>query len=135
MPFLSFLDFLPAAASRIALLRLRPRACFWIEVAARSRATAFRDSAVITLLNPKSIGFFIAFVPQFIDVSVPLGPQFTVMIATFVGLGGLNALAYALLASRLRGFVTRPRVHTWLQRGSGAVLIGLAALTATLRRA
>ena len=41
----------------------------------------------------------------------------------------------ALLASRLRGFVTRPRVHTWLQRGSGAVLIGLAALTATLRRA
>ena len=105
------------------------------EVAARSRATAFRDSAVITLLNPKSIGFFIAFVPQFINVSAPLGPQFSVMIATFVGLGGLNALAYALLASRLRGLVTRPRVHIWLQRGSGAVLIGLAALTATLRRA
>lgn len=105
------------------------------EVAARSRATEFRDSSVIALLNPKSIGFFIAFVPQLIDVSAPLGPQLSVMIATFVGLGGLNALAYALLASRLRGLVSRPRVHMWLQCGRDSVLIGLAALTATLRRA
>ena len=104
------------------------------EVAARSRATAFRDSAVITLLNPKSIGFFIAFVPQFIDPAAPAAPQFTVMIASFVGLGGLNALAYALLAGQLRRQITRPAILAWLQRVGGAVLIGMAAFTATLRR-
>jgi len=105
------------------------------QVADKSRGTAFRDSAFVTLLNPKSIGFFVAFVPQFIDPSAPVAPQFGVMIATFVGLGGLNALAYALLAARLRSKVARPDRMAWLQRGSGAVLIGLALFTAALRRA
>jgi len=105
------------------------------QVAGKSRSTAFRDSALVTLLNPKSIGFFVAFVPQFIDPSAPVAPQFGVMIATFVGLGGVNALAYALLAAQLRGKVARPDRMAWLQRGSGAVLIGLAAFTAALRRA
>ena len=105
------------------------------QVAGKSRSTAFRDSALVTLLNPKSIGFFVAFVPQFIDPSAPVAPQFGVIIATFVGLGGVNALAYALLAAQLRGKVARPDRMAWLQRGSGAVLIGLAAFTAALRRA
>ena len=57
------------------------------------------------------------------------------MSATFVGLGGLNALAYALLAATLRSKVAKPDRIAWLQRGSGAVLIGLAIFTTTLRRA
>ncbi|GIS10882.1 MAG: hypothetical protein CM15mP115_00330 [Alphaproteobacteria bacterium] len=43
------------------------------------------------------------------------------MIAIFVGLGGVNALAYALLAATLRSKVARPDRMAWLQRGSGAV--------------
>ncbi len=35
-------------------------------VGQRGSGTAFRDGFIVTLLNPKSIGFFIAFVPQFI---------------------------------------------------------------------
>ena len=105
------------------------------DVASKSRGMAFRDSALVTLLNPKSIGFFVAFVPQFIDPSAPVAPQFGVMVATFVGLGGVNALVYALLAARLRSKVARPDRMAWLQRGSGTVLIGLAAFTAALRRA
>ena len=105
------------------------------QVAGKSHSMAFRDSALVTLLNPKSIGFFVAFVPQFIDPAAPVAPQFGVMIATFVGLGGVNALAYALLAARLRDKVARPERMAWMQRGGGAVLIGLAAFTAALRRA
>ena len=104
------------------------------EVAQKSRAAAFRDSALVTLLNPKSLGFFVAFVPQFLDPAAPVAPQFTVMIATFVGLGGLNALAYALLAGQLRRQITKPVILAWLQRAGGAVLIGMAVFTATLRR-
>ena len=105
------------------------------QVAGKSHSMAFRDSALVTLLNPKSIGFFVAFVPQFIDPAAPVAPQFGVMIATFVGLGGVNALAYALLAARLRAKVARPERMAWMQCGGGAVLIGLAAFTAALRRA
>jgi threonine/homoserine/homoserine lactone efflux protein len=99
-----------------------PRAIFW-------------HSTTVTALNPKSIGFFIAFVPQFIDPSRVLAPQFAIMIATFVGLAAANAFLFALAADRLRSVITRPSVITWLTRAGGLTLIAMAALTATLRRA
>ena len=105
------------------------------KVAGKSKGAAFRDSALVTLLNPKSIGFFVAFVPQFIDPAAPFTPQFTVMITTSVGLGVVNALAYALLAATLRSKVARSDRMAWLQRGSGEVLIGPAIFTTTLQRA
>ena len=104
-------------------------------VGQRGSGTAFRDGFIVTLLNPKSIGFFIAFVPQFIHSAKPVVPQFLIMIVTFVGLGGINVLAYALLAAHLRDKVTRPGALAWLQRAGGGVLICLAAFTLTLRRA
>ena len=104
-------------------------------VAQRGSGTAFRDGFIVILLNPKSIGFFIAFVPQFIDSANPVVPQFLIMIVTFVGLGGINVLAYAPLAARLRDKVTRPGALAWLQRAGSGVLICLAAFTLTLRRA
>ena len=104
------------------------------DVASRSNLRAFRDSLVVTLLNPKSIGFFIAFVPQFVDASRPVTPQFMLMTVTFVSLGGLNALAYALLAGQLRKHVKNAFAMAWLQRMGGGVLILLAVMTATLRR-
>jgi len=62
----------------------------------------FWHACAVTALNPKSIAFFIAFVPQFMTPQAPLVPQMPILIATFVGLAALNALAFALLADRLR---------------------------------
>ena len=101
----------------------------------RAARNVMGHAAVVTALNPKGIGFFIAFVPQFIDTGNPLAPQFTVMIATFVSLGALNALAYALLADRLRARIQRPAILRGLTRLGGVTLIGMGVLTATLRRA
>ncbi|WP_270729436.1 LysE family translocator [Shimia sp. Alg240-R146] len=95
----------------------------------------FTHAAAVTALNPKSIGFFIAFVPQFIQPTQPLLPQFSILISTFVALAALNAFAYALLADRLRTRISRPEVMRWLTRVGGATLIGMGVLTATLRRA
>ncbi|KIN60298.1 Transmembrane efflux protein, homoserine/threonine [Sulfitobacter noctilucae] len=94
----------------------------------------FGHAAAVTALNPKSIAFFIAFVPQFIRPEAPLLPQFAILIATFVGLAALNAFAYALMADRLRRVIARPFVITWITRGGGAALIAMGILTATLRR-
>ncbi|MBF9049281.1 LysE family transporter [Roseobacter sp. HKCCD9010] len=95
----------------------------------------FGHAATVTALNPKSIAFFIAFVPQFIDPNAALIPQFAILISTFVALATINALAYALLADQLRSRLTRPGVIPWLTRAGGATLIGMGVLTATLRRA
>ena len=94
----------------------------------------FWHAAAVTALNPKSIAFFIAFVPQFVTVGSPLLPQFVILISTFVGLAALNALAYALLADRLRQTIGRPGVITWLTRGGGVALITMGVMTAALRR-
>lgn len=96
--------------------------------------SVFGHAAAVTALNPKSIAFFIAFVPQFLRPDAPLGPQFAILIGTFVGLAAINALAYALLADRLRQTVTRPGVLPWLTRAGGATLIGMGVATAFLRK-
>ncbi|MDV4143807.1 MULTISPECIES: LysE family translocator [Shimia] len=101
----------------------------------RASPRIFGHAAAVTALNPKSIGFFIAFVPQFLDPTRAITPQFAVMIATFVGLAALNALAYALLADKLRTRIARPSVIRGLTRAGGITLMGMGVLTATLKRA
>ena len=95
----------------------------------------FGHAAAVTALNPKSIAFFIAFVPQFIAADRALLPQFAILVATFVGLAAFNALAYALLADRLRRRIARPSTLLWLTRSGGAALIAMGLATAALRRA
>ena len=96
---------------------------------------AFANAATVTALNPKSIAFFIAFVPQFIDPAAGFAAQASLLIATFVALAALNALAYALAADRLRSLIRRPAVLPWLTRAGGATLIAMGLATASLRRA
>lgn len=58
------------------------------------RGAFFGHASVVTALNPKSIAFFVAFVPQFIDNSVGILPQLVIMEMTFVGLAAVDALAF-----------------------------------------
>lgn len=95
----------------------------------------FRHAAMVTALNPKSIAFFIAFVPQFLNADTALIPQFAVLIPTFVGLAALNALAYSLLADKMRLQIRKPSLRRWLNRFGGGALIGMGALTASFRSA
>ena len=65
----------------------------------------FWHGFVVALTNPKTIFFFVAFFPQFIDPSKPAGPQVALLSATFVVIALLLDGGYALLAGRLRGFL------------------------------
>jgi threonine/homoserine/homoserine lactone efflux protein len=84
----------------------------------------FGHAYVVTALNPKSLVFFVAFLPQFLDLSAPLAPQMIVLEATFVTLAALNALAYALAASAARTQIRRPAVQRAVNRVGGSLLIG-----------
>ncbi len=90
---------------------------------------------LVTALNPKSIVFFVAFLPQFIDPARPLLGQFIIMEATFLVLATLNAAAYASLATSARRLIRRPAVQRAVNRVGGSFLIGAGLLTATWRRA
>lgn len=97
--------------------------------------TMLAHAYAVTALNPKSILFFVAFVPQFMDAAQPVAPQAALLVATFVSLAALNAGLYALLAGRARGAIRRPAVRRAVNRVGGGVLIGAGVMTAMIRRA
>lgn len=104
-------------------------------LAARGEWAMFRNAFVVTALNPKSIVFFIAFVPQFIDPAAPALAQFAVLEATFVGLAALNAALWALLAGELRARARNPTTLRIVNRVGAGFLVGAGLLTAAARRA
>lgn len=121
----------------IKMWRAKPRlqaSDFETTERASARRMALHAYAV-TALNPKSIVFFIAFLPQFIDPARALLPQLTLMGVTFLVLAIVNAWAYGMLAGSLRERLTRPRLLKAINRTGGSVLIGAGVLTAIARRA
>ncbi|EFH13139.1 LysE family translocator [Teichococcus cervicalis] len=95
----------------------------------------FGHAYAVTALNPKSIVFFVAFVPQFLAAGAPFLPQVGVMIATFVSMAAANAALYALLAASARGALRRPAVQRAVNRTGGGLLMGAGLLSVLWRKA
>lgn len=100
-----------------------------------SRRTHVFRAFAVTATNPKSIAFFCAFLPQFLNHSAPILPQVLIMGTTFVLLAVVNAALYAMLAAKARTAVANPRAMKMVNRAGGSTLIGAGLLTAALRRA
>ena len=91
-------------------------------------------SFLVTALNPKSIVFFVAFLPQFIDHGRPFFPQMIILEASFITLAIVNSLVYALVADKARGLIRRRFVQKAVNRTGGTLLIAAGAVTAGYRR-
>jgi len=95
----------------------------------------FRDSFLITALNPKGILFFVAFVPQFIDPALPYTPQAATYVLTFTALGIINAAVFAFAAAGARQTIRRPEVIKLAMRSGGSLLMMAGIAAAFTRRA
>lgn len=98
-----------------------------------SKQSIFKSALIVTALNPKSIAFFVAFLPQFISTQGEAFPQFLVLGATFLFLAALNATLYALFAGQLRDTLQNAKVQRWFNRCGGSALIGASIVTPTLQ--
>jgi threonine/homoserine/homoserine lactone efflux protein len=113
----------------VRLLRAATPQHHFHPTAARSLPQLFLEGLLSNLSNPKVVLFCFAFLPQFVSASAPQPtlPLFILGIAfaalTFVVKGPIGYGAGALSAW-LRA---RPAVVAWVNRTSGAVLIGLGA--------
>lgn len=93
-----------------------------------------RHGFLVNVLNPKSILFFLAFLPQFVDPRASAPPQLAILSVTFLVLGLIGNTACAAAAgsaSRVLG----PGVRRVMHRLGGALMIVAGILTAGLRRA
>jgi threonine/homoserine/homoserine lactone efflux protein len=97
-----------------------------------SAAKMLGHAWLVTALNPKSITFFVAFLPAFLDPKADFLTQMVVFETTFLVLAFANAFGYALVAARARGFVANPRAIGVVNKVGGGLLIGAGAATVTL---
>lgn len=104
------------------------------EPTGQPHAMMFARAYAVTALNPKSIVFFVAFMPQFIVASAPLPPQMLLLGGTFLVLATINAAAYAVLAGTARDAVRKPAINRAVHRTGGGILVG-AGVWVALRRA
>jgi threonine/homoserine/homoserine lactone efflux protein len=102
--------------------------------ARRSVGRAIAESFSVTLLNPKGLLFFAAFLPQFIDPHRAVLPQVIVLALTFELLAASSLALYIFMTARARHIMDSPRAIKIMNRAGGTMLIGAGLLTASLKR-
>jgi threonine/homoserine/homoserine lactone efflux protein len=91
--------------------------------AAPGRHVHFWRGFVVALSNPKSIAFFTAFLPQFVDPSLPAGRQLAVMCVVSVALAAVTDSSWGVAAGLGRAWFMQSWRTKLLGRFSGLALI------------
>ena len=99
-----------------------------------SPGAAFAGNVAVGTFHPKTIIFFVAFVPQFISADAAYSPQAAVLVATFCAVVATTDTAYALAASKAAHLIRGSRALIWSRRASGGALIASGLATAAARR-
>jgi len=94
----------------------------------------FVRGLLVALSNPKTIVFFTAFLPQFVDPHLPAGLQLAAMCAVSVCLAGASDCAWAVASGLGRAWFIKPARAKLLGRLSGTVLIGGGLWLSLVRR-
>ncbi len=93
----------------------------------------FYQGVVVNILNPKAAVFALAFLPQFIDPSgSPIWQQLAVLSLVFAMIGLTGDGTYALIADRMRQWLTRNPLFMRRQKyvvGGTYIALGVAAAT------
>ena len=79
---------------------------------------------IVAITNPKTIAFFTAFLPQFVDSTLPVERQLIVMCVVSVLIGGILDSGWGIAASYGRAWFMKPHHNKLLGRISGLVLVG-----------
>ncbi len=104
------------------------------ERAPRSLRRLYTQGLVVNLLNPKTIVFIFAFIPQFVDVKDGhVWLQIVLLGLTLAALGLASDSLYAIVAGsvadRLRGSPGVARFERWF---GGGILVGLGVAAAVI---
>ena len=91
----------------------------------RSHLSYFFESLFLAATNPKPILFFVAIFPQFLNIQIPLTPQFFTMTAIFMSLSFVSLLCYGYLAKSIKKMISNNNGMKWFHRITGGLFIGM----------
>ncbi|WP_435276645.1 LysE family translocator [Psychrobium sp. nBUS_13] len=87
-----------------------------------SRWKLFVNTFFATALNPKSLMFFVAFIPQFINTNTDTTSQLWILAITFITLATIIVSSYAVFASSAFSYLKSPRIQSRFNIASGSLL-------------
>jgi homoserine/homoserine lactone efflux protein len=100
-----------------------------------SRRTLFVRGWIVNALNPKGTVFLLAVVPQFLDLTQPLLPQYAVIALTLAFTDLVVMAGYTALAARVLRALKSPSHQKALNRSFGALFVAAGTLLAFFKRA
>ena len=95
----------------------------------------FLHGFLVNLTNPKGIIFFVAILPQFIDVTRPQLPQYAILAGTTFAVDLVIMTGYTALAARVLRVMKDPGKLRWVNRGLGSLFVAAGVALAGFRRA
>ncbi|MCZ6576678.1 MAG: LysE family translocator [Acidiferrobacterales bacterium] len=95
---------------------------------------SFVEGLLTNVLNPKVAVFYLAFLPQFINVGDPVFAKSLLLAGIHATMGLVWLIALVTMLDRARSIVARPHIRRRLEAVSGTVLIGLGVRLALSER-
>ncbi len=99
-----------------------------------SASGSFRRGFFVSLMNPKTILFFGAFLPQFVSSNGNYMHQIIVLSATFLALATCMDSMYATLAGHFRTYLQNRRSHNIQTGVTGILYLGAGVWLGLLRK-
>ncbi len=93
--------------------------------------TGFAAGLLTDLLNPKVGVFFVTFLPGFVPHGYAVGPTSLIFGAMFIVETAIYCVVLLVLAGRVSGWMSAPRMRRRLDLVTGTVLVGFGLRLAT----
>ena len=106
------------------------------QISSKGLMKIFKQGVLVAVLNPKVAIFFLAFLPQFVEAGAgPVSAQLFLHGSLIIVVAALVEPPLILIGGKLTGyFSNNNQVSRWMDRGLGALFVGLGIKLATSDR-
>ena len=93
----------------------------------KSNLKIFKQGVLVATLNPKVAIFFLAFLPQFVEVGAgPISAQLFLHGFLIIVVAGFIEPPLVLMGNKLSNYLkSHTTISSWIDKGFGALLVGL----------
>ncbi|MGL4306032.1 MAG: LysE family transporter [Mycobacteriaceae bacterium] len=100
----------------------------------KNRIALIMKGFLANATNPKAVVFMLAILPQFLDATAPLVPQYLVIVPTMICVDALVMTAYTTLAARVFRLLKSPQHQRIINRTFAGLFVAAASALSLIQR-